>query len=168
MGKRCYEKFPLRTVILSNSVSLLTYLIGAYVFLQLGAAYAVFYIAYIAFLEIRLLTISCRYCYYHGKTCAFGKGRCSALITRKGDPKKFLRKEITMKDLVPDFLVFILPLLAGVALLIFSFSWTILILMILILALSTAGTGFVRGSLACRHCKQREMGCPALKLFEKK
>ncbi|MFH1684097.1 MAG: hypothetical protein ABIA67_04360 [Candidatus Margulisiibacteriota bacterium] len=28
--------------------------------------------------------------------------------------------------------------------------------------------GYLRGSLACKFCKQRELGCPAEQLFSKK
>jgi hypothetical protein len=34
--------------------------------------------------------------------------------------------------------------------------------------LTFIGNGLVRGSLACKYCKQREIGCPAEQLFNKK
>jgi hypothetical protein len=43
------------------------------------------------------------------KVCAFGKGKCSALFFKKGKPEIFLKTEITMKDIIPDFLTFIFP-----------------------------------------------------------
>ena len=168
MKTACYENYPLWIVLMSNAVSILIYLIGAFIFLQLGAVYAIFYVAYVVFLEFRLLTHSCKYCYYHGKTCAFGRGRCSKIITKKGDPRKFIRKNITLKDMLPDFLVFILPMIAGAALLVSSFSWTILIMMVLLLVMSTGGNAFIRGSYACKYCKQGKIGCPALKVFSKR
>jgi hypothetical protein len=165
---KSYENFPLWIVLLSNLFTISTYLIGIYIFSQLGLLFAFLYLAYVLFLEFRVIAMSCRYCYYYGKTCAFGKGRCCALLFKKGDPKKFLRKEITMKDMLPDFLVFILPILAGFAILVFNFSWTIAVLMAALFVLSTAGNAFIRGSYACKYCKQRKLGCPADKLFSKK
>lgn len=49
-----------------------------------------------------------------------------------------------------------------------AFSWLILILMVVILLLTTVGNSMVRGALACRYCRQRGIGCPALRLFEKR
>ena len=77
----------------------------------------------------------------------------------------FLRKEITWWDLVPDLAVGFLPVVAGAVLLVRGFSWTLLLVLAL-LALTTAGNAFVRGVLVCRHCRQRELGCPAQRLFE--
>jgi len=36
-----------------------------------------------------------------------------------------------------------------------------------LLLLATAGKGAVRSSLACKRCRQRELGCPAERLFAK-
>jgi hypothetical protein len=34
-----------------------------------------------------------------------------------------------------------------------------------LIALSFVGNAVLRGSFACKYCKQREIGCPAEKLF---
>jgi hypothetical protein len=44
---------------------------------------------------------------------------------------------------------------------------TILILILALLLLGFMGNALVRGQLACRYCKQREIGCPATQLFTK-
>ncbi|HZK29955.1 MAG TPA: hypothetical protein VFC43_01795 [Methanoregula sp.] len=49
-----------------------------------------------------------------------------------------------------------------------KFIWTILILVIVLVVLGLFGNAFVRGQLACRYGKQRETGCPAEQLFDKK
>ena len=59
----------------------------------------------------------------------------------------------------------LIPLLAGLYLSFIDFSWLRLFLMILLVILAFPVVGFVRGNLACRYCKQRELGCPAAKLF---
>lgn len=69
------------------------------------------YIAYILLLEYRLLSGSCRYCYYYDKYCSFGKGKLSSLFFRKGDPKHFLKRKILRKDLIPDALVSVIPII---------------------------------------------------------
>ena len=92
----------------------------------------------------------------------------SSRLFPKGNPEQFCKKTITWKDIIPDFLLFFIPILAGIVLLIMEFSWMILILVILLLVLGFFGNAFVRGQLACRYCKQRETGCPAAQLFDKK
>ena len=57
--------------------------------------------------------------------------------------------------------------LVGIVLLIRDFSWLVLAMVILLLFLATLGNGVIRGSLACKYCKQREIGCPAEQLFAK-
>ncbi len=83
---------------------------------------------------------------------------------RKGSPEKFTAMKLTGKDIVPDFLLFIIPVLAGILLLVQGFTWTILMLVIVLILLGFAGNALVRGQLACKYCRQREIGCPATEL----
>ena len=161
----CNENYPLSTVAGSNLVSLLIYVTGAVILFQIGIIWVIAYVLFILLLEYRLLGGHCVDCYYYGKTCAFGKGRVSALFFSLGDPARFSHMTLTWKDLVPDFLVFIVPVLAGILLLLREFSWTILILVIALLLLGFLGNALVRTHLACGCCKQREIGCPAEQLF---
>jgi hypothetical protein len=154
-------------VFISNLVSVLIYAAGATIIFQLGWIWLALYLLYILGLEIRLMKKSCVNCYYYGKFCAFGKGKLSALFFKKGDPKAFLKNKITWKNIIPDFLVSIIPLAVGIVLLITNFSWLVLGLIILLAFLTSAGNSYVRGSLACKFCKQREIGCPAERLFNK-
>jgi len=163
----CQENYPIATVIGSNLLSVLIYVIGAFILYKFSLIWVICYVLFILFLEFRLLSGHCVDCYYYGKTCAFGKGRLSSLFFQRGNPEKFSQKKITGKDIVPDFLVFIVPVLAGILLLIQEFAWTVLILIIALFLLGFLGNALVRGQLACRYCKQREIGCPAEQLFDK-
>ena len=163
-----YDQYPTGIVIASNLLSLFIYLIGAFLMYQVGLVWVILYILCIILLELRLLGGHCTGCYYYGKTCAFGKGSLSCLIFPKGTPEQFSMKKITWKDIIPDFLVFIIPVLAGIVLLLNEFQWIILILVIVLLILGFIGNAFVRGKLACKYCKQKEIGCPAAQLFERK
>lgn len=162
-----YENYPFSTVIVSNLISVLIWVIGAFILSLIGLPWAFLYLLFVFALEFRLVSGHCRDCYYFGKTCAFGKGRLSALLFSKGNPEKFCSITLTWKDIIPDFLVFLIPVIAGIVLLVQGFSWTILVLVIVLLVLGFAGNAFVRGQLACRFCKQRGIGCPAEKLFDK-
>ncbi len=166
-GAGCCGSYPLRTVVISNLVSLLIYGIGAYILYLFSPILAIIYIICLFLLELRLLSGHCTDCYYYGKTCAFGKGYLSSLIFSKGVPERFSQKKVSLLDIVPDFLVFIIPVLVGVVLLVWEFSWITLGLIISLILLGFFGNALVRGQLACRYCYQKEIGCPAEQMFNK-
>jgi hypothetical protein len=62
-------------------------------------------------------------------------------------------------------LVFIFPLIGGVIDLFQHFSWIVVGALIALVMLSFGGNALVRGMFACKHCKQRELGCPVVQLF---
>ncbi|MFH1226370.1 MAG: hypothetical protein V1701_00525 [Planctomycetota bacterium] len=125
------------------------------------------YLAYIAVLELRLLKGHCVDCCYYGKYCAFGKGKLSRWFFKPGQPERFKCNQITWKDIVPDFLVGIIPIIASIGILIKGFDWLLLGCVILLALLISLGNSLVRGSMACKYCRQRELGCPAQRLFDK-
>lgn len=164
---KTYENYPCWIMLVSNFVSIAIYIIGAFIISRIGLVWLGLYLLYIVWLEIRVMRGSCVNCYYYGKSCAFGKGRLSAFFFKKGNQKAFLNKDITWKSVVPDFLVSVIPIIAGIILLILDFSWLILLSIIILVIFASAGNSFVRGSLACKFCRQREIGCPAESLFNK-
>ena len=162
----CHEKYPTIVVVVSNLVSVLIYGIGAYILYKFSLIWVICYVLFILLLEYRLLSRHYVDCYYYGKTCAFGKGYVSSVFFPRGRPEQFNQKKITWKDIVPDFLVFIVPILAGILLLIQEFTWIVLSLITALFLLGFFGNALVRGQLACRYCKQKEIGCPAAQLFD--
>ena len=166
--EKYYENYPSSFIILANALQISIYAIGAFIINLLGTFWLVFYLMFLVYLEIKLLKRGCVNCYYYGKRCAFGKGKICSLFFRKGNTKKFVNNKITWKDILPDFMVSIIPAITGIVLLIINFNWLLLALVILLFLLTSFGNGLVRGSLACKYCKQRKIGCPAEKLFNKK
>jgi hypothetical protein len=164
---KSYENYPFRFVLIGNLLSLSIYGLGIFVIAQIGLIWVFFYLLFILLIEYRLLKHSCKYCYYYGKYCAFGKGKLCALFFKKGDPQIFVNTEITWKSLIPDFLVFLIPLLSGIVLLIIKFKLGLLLILGLLFLLGFIGNALIRGNLACKYCKQREIGCPAVKFFSK-
>lgn len=162
----CYENYPYWIIIVSNLLQLAIYTIGIIIIKPLGIIWLLIYLAYLVFLEIRLLRKSCVDCYYYGKRCAFGKGKLSSFFFKKGNKEGFTGN-LTWKDLLPDMLVAIIPIIIGIVRLIMDFNWILLSLIILLFLLVSTGNGLVRGSLACKYCKQREINCPAERLFNK-
>jgi hypothetical protein len=164
---KTFDNFPIRTVILSNSVSFAIYMLGILIIFKTGWVFSIIYLGYILALELRLIRNHCTNCFYWGKTCGFGKGRISSLFFKKGDPVRFCSNEFSWKDMIPDLLVSLIPLITGIVLLIIRFDIILLAALILLTFLTTSGNGYIRGKMTCSYCKQRELGCPAHELFNK-
>ena len=148
-----------------NLASLSIVGIGAFIFAGLFIWLTLAYLVYWLWMEIRVLKRSCVNCVYYGRICAFGKGKLCALLFKKGDGKKFAEDSISWSDVLPDFLVFIFPIIGGIVSSVRDFSWRVLILLVALVMLSFVGNAVIRGSFACKYCRQREIGCPASRLF---
>lgn len=168
MNSNTYENFPFRTVLISNALSIGIYASGLIVIAYLGWVVALLFLAFILSLEFRVIRFHCINCYYWGKICGFGKGRVSAWLFKKGNPAKFCIKAMTWKDMIPDLMISLIPLITGIILLIIDFRFPVLLALAVLIFLTTVGNGYVRGSLTCTYCKQRELGCPANDLFSQK
>lgn len=161
-----YENFPAWIVLVCNLVSWSIYAVGAYILAALWIWLLLPYLLYVLWLEVRLLQNACVDCAYYGKVCAFGKGKLCAQAFKRGDPRRFAEHEVTWAEMLPDFLVSLIPLGGGIALLVTEgWDWVIVGLLVVLLALAFVGMGFARGALACRYCRQREIGCRAYEMF---
>ena len=168
MDNKIYDEFPLRLVLFCNGINIAIYIIGAYLITPLGKIYVVLYLLYCLWIETRVLIVSCRDCYYYGKLCAFGKGKVCSLFFKRGSLERFKLKKITWLNIVPDFLVSLIPLAVGIFHLVISFTWPRLVFVLVLVIMAFPVTGFVRGSISCKYCKQKEIGCPASQLFARK
>ena len=162
-----FENYPWGMVLICNTLNVAIYAIGLCLMAGLGIVWALLYAAYCLWVEWRVLSGSCRSCYYFGKRCGFGKGRLCAWIFTKDEAHGFSDRQILWLDIVPDFMVTLIPLSVGISMLIRRFTWLVLVLVVALAALGSVGTGLVRGQLACKYCRQRELGCPAERLFSK-
>jgi hypothetical protein len=168
MDEQQFGSYPVWIIVVSQAVSVTMYALGAIVLSGFGLAPAIVYLGYCVFVEVSVLRGSCRHCYYYGKLCSFGRGRLCSLLFKPGDPARFADREPSVRDILPDLLVPAIPVVGGIALLVRDFEWPLLLAVLVILALATGGSGLVRGLLACPHCVQRELGCPAERLFSKR
>lgn len=165
---KTYENFPIWIPLIAIIVSIAVYILGTIILIGFGIIIAVLYIIYCFGVEILVIFRSCKNCYYHNRVCGLGKGKIASLFTKKGDPKKFTERDVGFKDLIPDFLVAIFPLVGGIILSIIDFSIIRIVLIITLMIFSFGGTAVIRGSFACKYCRQREIGCPAEKFFSNK
>jgi len=150
---KSYENFPLWMPFIAVIVSIIGYILGAFILSGFGLLIVVLYLFYCFGIELLIIFRSCKDCYYYGKICGLGKGKIAPLLTKKGKPKRFLEKKISWYDLIPDFLVGIIPIIGGIIRLFYDFSFIVLGLIILLIIIFFLGTGFIRGSFACRYCK---------------
>lgn len=164
---KSYETFPTWMVVLCNLVPISIYAIGAYILAGFGIWLSILYLLYCLWIETRVLKVSCVNCYYYGKICGFGKGKLCSLLLKKGDSQRFVEEEVSWSQMLPDFLVSIFPIVGGIALSVMDFTWLRVLMLALLVVLGFGGTAVTRGSFACKYCKQREIGCPAEKLFAK-
>lgn len=162
---KTYENFPLWMPALASLITVSIYITGAMILAGFGIAISILYLLFCVGLEIRIMRRSCVNCYYYGKVCGIGKGRLAALLFKQGDAKKFAQDVISWTDLLPDFMVFLVPALGAAILMVRHFAWSIATLLVVLIVLAFGGNGAVRSSFACKYCKQRELGCPAEKLF---
>jgi hypothetical protein len=165
---KTYENYPITIPLLAVFLSFFTYILGAYIISGIDIIFAIIYLVYCIILELSIILRSCKDCYYYGKVCGLGKGKIAPWFIKKGNTERFKNKKISLIQILPDFLVGIIPIAVGIYLLIQDFSWLILALIIIIFLISFVGAGVTRGQLFCKYCKQREIGCPAEQLFNKK
>jgi len=167
MAVKKYDNYPIWIPILSFIFMIIIYALGAYILSGFGILWVILYLIYCIIIEALVLKRSCVNCYYYGKVCGLGKGKICAKIFKRGDPQKFREKEVSFKEILPDFLTLIFPLIGGIILLIINFTVLLLLFLIIFISLYLSGNALIRGSLACKYCKQGELGCPALKAFQK-
>lgn len=165
METTAFEHYPTRIVLLSNGVAVSIYALGAYILGRIAFQFAILYLLYCLWVEFNVLRSSCVHCYYYGKVCGFGKGRLCSWLFRRGEPQRFIEREVSWRKLVPDMMVLVFPLVGGIASLIKDLSWWLVLMLTILALLSLGGNAIVRGSFACKYCKQREIGCPAQQLF---
>jgi len=164
-----FEKYPLWMVFIYNIAMLLVYIAGAYIMFTLNWITGILYLIFLVFLEFSVYREGCRYCFYYGKRCVAGKGLIAPIFFKKGNPKKFCERELKWKDFIPQILVVAIPLIVGIALLI-SRGFDLIILIALIYPVFSwfCVNPIIYGKIACIHCRQGSICCPALKFFTKK
>jgi hypothetical protein len=162
---RSYDSFPIWIVILCGLATISVYAVGAYVLAGFGILVPALYLLYCLWIEVRILRGSCVNCYYYGKLCGLGRGKLCSSLFKRGNPQRFAEKQASWSDVLPDFLVFVFPIAGGIVLLVRDFTWLLVAALAILVVLYLGGNAVTRGSLACKYCKQREIGCPAEKLF---
>ena len=167
MNPKVFEKYPISAVFAFQFVSLVNYAVGIYLLYLINQVFAGLFIVYIIALELFTYKEGCSSCYYYGKRCMSGRGKIAPLFVKKGNSRDFCKKQITWKNLLPTVLLSLIPIIAGVYLLIQSFSFLVLGLMLVPVLTWFIGNPLLYGKLGCLHCKQGRICCPANEFFGK-
>lgn len=163
-----FENYPWWIIAVSIIQQLAIYVIGGFIIYQFGLIWLIVFLGYFAIFELTFYPRACVYCYYYGKWCFTGKGKMALWLRfKQKDTQEFCRRNVTFFSMLPEMLILIVPVILGVVLLVKDFSWVILILLVLDIAIASFGSGFIRGKLACAHCKQGRICCPAREIFGK-
>jgi len=168
--KQTFEKYPVWMILVYYFFSVSVYLAGLYLVFLIWPLFSLLFFVYIVFLEVQVLREGCVRCYYYGKRCVCGKGRIAKVFMKKDEKRKFGEKEVKMKDMIPSMLPMIITLIAGIYLVILSLpniNFIVIGIAVWPLIVTFFGNPIVYGKLACPHCKQRELGCPACEFFMK-
>jgi hypothetical protein len=163
---RGYEDFPTHLAVPCYLLGIVIYALGAYVLSGFGLWLTIPYLIYCLWVEYRVLKESCTRCYYYGKVCGLARGKLCSLLFKQRVDEDSSTAEVTWVTMLPDAMVTIIPIAGGIVLLVRGFSWITLIALIVLAVLFLGGNAVVRGSFACKYCKQRTLGCPADRLFD--
>jgi len=167
-SNQIYEQYPASTVFIVSILQLLVFVAGLYIMFTLHWITGILFLIFLIILEIQLYREGCVNCCYYGKRCAFGKGIIASKFFKRGDPKIFRVRNLSWKDFIPQILVVAIPLVVGIALLI-SRGFNVLILIAIVYPILSWFflNNIIYGKLACPHCKQGSICCPALNFFDK-
>lgn len=162
-----FENYPFSTILITNGLTLLIWIVAVYLVWQLGMFWGVLFAVYLLALEFFIYKHGCSCCCYYGKRCAFGRGKIASFLVKIDDPQKFCQRKVTWLNLLPVVLGSLIPVIVGVVLLIRSFSWPILILTLIPVINWFFINPLVYGKLICLYCKQGRLCCPANDFFAK-
>jgi hypothetical protein len=154
----CYDSFPKSTVIYNLLILGGAMVVGVIVLAQLGAWFAVGYLALLALTGYGMLALICARCYYYDRRCATGIGKVVARFFKKGQEEEFGQTASQKAVTLLLAIVLLLPLVGGIASLVVGYSTLRLALLAAWLILLVAGLA-PHPRLVCSHCKLAEKGC---------
>lgn len=163
-----FEKYPVTTVITFWLVALLNFAIGIYLLSLINIIFSLLYVIYIVAIELSVYREGCVSCWYYGKRCSSGRGVIAPHFFKKDDSKKFCERQVTWKNMLPTMLVTVIPVAAGLYLLSMGFTYLLIGLTIIPILTWFIWNPLVYGKLACPHCRQGRICCPANAFFGKK
>jgi len=165
---KAYENFPIWIVLIYIFISISLYFVGFYLLYLIWSWLILPYLIYILYIEFKIYKEGCIGCYYYGKMCGGGRGKLAKLLFKKGSPNIWRNKKVSFKDFIPSLFISIIPIAAGIFLLIKDFNWLILVFAAWPIIIWFFGNPLIYGELICPNCKQAQICCPVCEYFMKK
>ncbi|MFX0124475.1 MAG: hypothetical protein ACFFAE_12605 [Candidatus Hodarchaeota archaeon] len=154
------ENYPFRIVCVSAILTIISYLLGTLVLYVLHPVLGILFLLLAVFTIIVSMKLRCTHCYYHGKFCNFGLGKLAAVLFKKGESTEFKNPKKFVPTAILSFGTMLLPIFAGIGLILFDFSLVNLGLLLLYILFGILPNFFVRGNF-CNKCMQGQLGCPS-------
>jgi hypothetical protein len=155
------QKYPGKIVLIAVAQMAVAIILGALIFTGFGGWWGVGYIVIslsTIFVSVRL---RCAFCCYWGKRCFSGLGLLAPFLTHRGRPKDFRRPANLWPVAILSFTLMLLPIAAGISLVIGEFMLTSLVILLAYVFLAVVPGFFLRKHLFCKGCRQGKLGCPA-------
>ncbi len=154
------ESYAIKTVCMSASLTVLSYLAGAVVLYFLYPILGAFYLGLAVLTLIVSMKLRCTHCYYLGKYCNFGLGKLASFLFSKGDPSEFSDSKKVGITAIMSFGTMLIPVVVGLLLLVINLSIGTLGLLIGYILIGIVPNFLIRGDL-CEKCMQGDLGCPS-------
>lgn len=154
------ENYPIKIVCVSAILTIISYLLGTLVWYVLNPVLGFLFLLLAASTLIISMKLRCTNCYYLGKYCNFGLGKLAAILFKKGDLNEFSNPKKVIPTAILSFGTMLLPIIAGIGLILFDFSLMNLGLLIIYILFGILPNFFVRGNF-CDKCMQGQLGCPS-------
>jgi hypothetical protein len=153
----CYDRYPIRVVMISMAQLLAAAAIGFIVMARLDWWAAAIYALIGGLGAVLSLAWSCTRCRYYGKICGLGLGKLAALGFHKRSVDGFGRDLTQRVAWTVDALVLALPASVGLATVFTRRTWPDLVVLLIFLGL-VAGIALTHSKLVCRRCVMAREG----------
>jgi hypothetical protein len=157
--KQGLESFPLPRIIFSNVLMLVWIGLGTIACWFVYPLVAWIYLAAaLIMIFVVLRKLVCTNCYYHGKQCALGWGKVSALFFNPGSIDQFSTCAGIKAAPITYGLLTLIPLVLCIIALVQEVTVLKVAVLVLLLALAVY-SGVINRKVACTNCKMRLI-CP--------
>lgn len=161
--KQGLEQFPKSGIVFGNLMMILWIVLGTLACRFFYPLVAWVYLGFaVLMVYVLLRKLICTKCYYYGKWCPIGWGKCTALLFKKGVIEEFNAGIGTKLAPLTYGLLTLIPLILVVVSIIQVFTMTKTTVLVLLLLISFYSGGPGRKK-ACARCKMRLFckGCAA-------
>lgn len=154
------ESYPIKIVCVSASLTIISYLAGAFLVYFFFPPLSVVYLLLAALTLVVSMKLRCTHCYYFGKYCNFGLGMLAKYFFNRGEPGEFRDPKKVGITAILSFGTMLIPVFIGLLMFVTDMNLSNLGLLFGYILIGIAPNFLVRGSF-CDKCMQGELGCPS-------